>query len=268
MAAAITTASTPPLLFRLHPLLSLRCLSVVGGSVTGLSFCPWCPLGSWGHVETPPPLRSQGLRLVPGSKLNKVCCPDGDSLLTGRGSSFLPGLRSGASHCTFLWALGSDRAGEASLHCLPCARCGVICVASIHPCGLSLCCPVLLRRARTPDLDEAVLLGSGSLWVRMRQVGPGAQRCLHTWHLLDKLWLLSETQPTCQMLPGKTRLCLERPVKCDELGLRALDETNPGLCALFLVCCFYAAGQLLTYRQLSLENNWILSRALRCPGDV
>lgn len=113
--------------------LSLRCLSVVGGSVTDLSFCPWCPLGSWGHVETPPPLPVSGAQAGARGLDDKVCCPDRGFPADREGSSFLPGLRSGASHCTFLWALGSDRVGEASLHCLPCARCGVICVASIHP---------------------------------------------------------------------------------------------------------------------------------------
>lgn len=78
---------------------------------------------------------------------------------------------------------------------------------------------------------------------------------------LDTLWLHLKSNPLarcCQVRPGCASAPLW-PVKCDELGLRALDETNPGLCVLFP--CSWATP----HRQQSGGSNWILSRAPRCP---
>lgn len=159
-------------------------------------------------------------------------------------SAFLPGLRSGASHCTFLWALGSDRRGEGQSALSP-VRSLRRHLRSFHPsCGLALCCPVLLRRARTQFGSEAVLPGSGSLGEDA--AGGPREDALPACPASSGQTLAPGLKPSplarcCRVRPG----CALASVKCIELGLRALDETNPGLCALFLVCCFYAAGQLL-----------------------
>ena len=86
-----------------------------------------------------------------------------------------------------------------------------------HPsCGFSLCCQVPLRQAGTQFGSEVALLGSGdpsppSVWASLGEDAAGGPGGPALPAYLASFWIhsgsLSETQPTCQMLLGKTRLC-------------------------------------------------------------